>query len=118
MRLDRSGGIVKKDLAKIKSTFLGYEDHGIMTAMMQIDYEESGNSQGIGGWTLNNAKGIQFIIHTLKTTGVGCWEKLPGTMIYVISDDEYHGPVRGIQGLSFKGTRPDPFIFADVMSDD
>lgn len=78
--------------ARIKSTSLGYEDHGIMTFYLHLDY--GGGGQGFGGYGLDDfdkekdrrvgtAFGLEAIIQVLKTVGVDTWEKLPGTPVRV-----------------------------------
>lgn len=83
--------------AKISSVSLGYEDHGILTCMLMLDY--GGICQGFGGYRLDeynknkkksfgSAYGMQFIINVLKTVGVDSWENIEGKYIRVeaISD--------------------------------
>lgn len=114
-----------KELAKITSTMLGIEDHGIFTAMLYVEYE-AGSGQGIGGYTLDQphrdandkfvgrvgtAYGMQFIMGMLKAVGVDAWEKLTGQMIYVLRESDSCGArVLGIQGLEFGG-KHEPFVF-------
>ena len=63
--------------AKIVSTMLGFEDHGIMTCYLYLDYDGSG--QGFGGYALGGEFGIEFIKKILKTLEVDKWEDLAGT---------------------------------------
>ena len=77
--------------AKIKSTMLGIEDHGIMTFFLFCEWPGSGG--GIGGYALDGHKpsdqrvgsghGYQAIRRILETVGVDKWEKLPGTLIRI-----------------------------------
>jgi hypothetical protein len=82
--------------AKIKSTYLGIEDHGIFTAYLDLDY--GGSGQGFGGMSLDgppgdggegnrigSAYGAEFIMRVLRTLEVGSWEKLPGTHCRALS---------------------------------
>ena len=76
--------------AKILSTMLGREDHGIMTFVIYID---AGNfSCGVGGFCLdeynNNTKqrifraeSMEVISKILDIVGVTKWEELPGKYI-------------------------------------
>lgn len=99
--------IDKKELAKIESTFLGFEDHGILTAYVNVNYGSA--SQGIGGYDLRDKAG-PFIDRLLKACGVTSWEKLVGRTIYVLSEG---GRVVGICPLPTEpGTA---FIFSEVM---
>lgn len=74
--------------AKIESTMLGYEDHGILTCFVHLDY--GGSGQGFGGYGLDqydkatdkrkgSAYGIAFIKGILDTLEVEKWEDLKGT---------------------------------------
>ena len=81
--------------AKIRSTMLGIEDHGILTFYLHI--EANGWGQGVGGYCLDGANpekdhtkprpgfgpGLTAIRQILETVGVDRWEKLPGTLIRV-----------------------------------
>lgn len=82
--------------AKIESTMLGNEDHGIMSFYLYLDY--GGAGQGFGGYCLDNpikdkdgnfikrqgcAAGMDLIMKILQTLEVGSWEKLPGTVLRV-----------------------------------
>jgi len=75
--------------AKITSTMLGVEDHGIFTCMLYLDY--GGAGQGAGGYAMDTPKnigdktvrvgtifGMQLIIEVLRVVGVSKWEDLPG----------------------------------------
>jgi hypothetical protein len=76
--------------AKITSTMLGIEDHGIMTFMLHLDY--GGSGQGAGGYVLDTpikkngkfshrqgvAAGMDIILKILELLNVGKWEDLPG----------------------------------------
>ena len=80
-------------IAKITSTMLGNEDHGIMTCYLYLDLEDSGGI-GYGGYGMDKpvkypdgqfirregaAFGMECIRLILETLGVGRWEDLPGT---------------------------------------
>jgi len=77
--------------AKIGKTHLGYEDHGIFTFYLMLDYGNSG--QGAGGYALDayvekkgrigTKKGMDLIITILKLFEIDTWEELPGTYIKV-----------------------------------
>lgn len=73
--------------ATIRKTQLGYEDHGILTVSLGLDYGSAG--QSFGGWALDSYKdhlkrrvgtqaGLDFIIAILKTLELTNWEDLPG----------------------------------------
>ena len=78
--------------AKITSTMLGVEDHGILTCFVHL----SGDSWGVGfgGYALDQysenekrrrgtAYGMEFIRRLLATLDVETWEKLPGQVVRV-----------------------------------
>ncbi len=82
--------------AKIESTFLGWEDHGIFTYNIVVSY--GGSSQGFGQRALDEpihnekdeflcrqgtAWGMEMVISLLRVVGVGSWEKLAGTPVRV-----------------------------------
>lgn len=84
--------------ARISSTFLGIEDHGVMSFTLFLDY--GGSGQGFGQYCLDEpvkidgkfirrkgtALGCDCILQILITLGVDSWEKLPGT--YVKADHD------------------------------
>lgn len=76
--------------ARIASTMLGIEDHGILSSFIHLEYD--GGGQGFGGYSLDTpvkgsydfkrvgtAWGMEFIRRVLDTLGVNNWEQLPGT---------------------------------------
>lgn len=81
--------------AKITGTMLGYEDHGILTCMVSLDY--GGSAQGFGGYGLDTpekkggkpytrrgtAYGMEFIRQILETVGAQTWEGLIGKFVRV-----------------------------------
>lgn len=91
--------------AKIRSTHLGREDHGIMTVMLDLEWDSGG--QGFGGYALDQwqgernasgkrvgtAYGMKFIMAILDTLEVERWEKLPGTVCRVRAE---HSKVHAI----------------------
>jgi hypothetical protein len=110
--------------AKIESTALGYEGHGIMSAYLDVTY--GGSSQTFGGWAMDawkeelkdrvgTAYGMQFIIKILRVVGVERWEQLPGRHIRVdcehtkahgignILKDEWFYPEKDMAGFMEKG---------------
>jgi hypothetical protein len=78
--------------AKIVSTMLGREDHGIMTFMITVCFDSYG--QGIGGYGLDyydrgagqrvySAKGLEAISRIFDVVGVDKWEDLKGKYIRI-----------------------------------
>lgn len=100
-------------LGVVESTMLGYEDHGIFTAHLYLDYGSS--YQGAGGLFLDipgseqdreqehpyplrrrgTAFGMDWIMRVLDVVGVEKWEDLPGKRLYAMSPDNDY-LVRGI----------------------
>lgn len=98
-----------KKVGKIVGTMLGFQDHGIFTGELQINYGDYG--QTIGGWSLQR-EGGWWIIGVLKACGVNSWEKLPGRIVHVLLDKNDIGV--GIEPLPMEpGTR---FVFKDVFA--
>ena len=67
--------------AKITRTMLGFEDHGILTYMLYLDY--GGSGQGAGGICCGNSEKQSehlavHVVGILETVGVETWEGLPG----------------------------------------
>lgn len=60
--------------AKIESTMLGFEDHGIFTYMIHLNY--GGSGQGFGGYVLGGDYGTNTIKKILEVVGVDKWEDL------------------------------------------
>ena len=82
--------------AKISSTMLGREDHGIMTFMIFINFggDCCSVSCGIGGYALDyydkaldkrvfSPKSMEVISNILDVVGVDNWEDLPGKYIRI-----------------------------------
>ena len=72
--------------AKIISTMLGYEDHGMLTCFLHLEQDSVG--QGFGGYRLDKSKGWSiytdfWIKRILETVGVNRWEGLKGKHIRV-----------------------------------
>lgn len=92
--------------AKITSTFLGIEDHGIFTFMLYLDYGHSSQAAGtlcLGGTSGCHARTGDILRAILEVVGVDSWEKLPGKSIVALKDEGWSGLVRGLR--SFIGDR-------------
>lgn len=87
-----------KGNAKISSTMLGYEDHGVLTCFLMLEQPSSG--QGFGGYRLDAPKdgtsvlGSFWIKRILDTVGVQIWEDLKGKHVRVIGEE--YGEIKGI----------------------
>ncbi len=84
--------LIETKNATITRTILGFENHGIFSFMLQLDY--GGAGQGFGGYALDNfskehdrrlgtAAGMDLISRILTLLDVKKWEDLPGTSIRV-----------------------------------
>lgn len=93
--------------ARITSTMLGREDHGIMTFMIHIDAGDF--SCGVGGYCLDEfspaaqtrvfrAKSMKAISEILNAVGVDKWEDLPGKYIR-FEDDGWGSTVTKIGNI-------------------
>lgn len=67
--------------ATIEKTMLGYEDHGIFTFLISLDYGNSG--QGFGDYTLGGEVTDQAIQGILKVLKLNSWEELKGIHVRV-----------------------------------
>lgn len=98
--------------AKIKSTMLGVEDHGILTAFLHLDY--GGAGQGFGGYGLGGPFCSAWVERVLETVGVEKWEDLPGKHIRVkaehskvheignILEDKWFNPAEEFKNFDWK----------------
>jgi hypothetical protein len=81
--------------ARISSTMLGPEDHGIFTAWLMCEFDGAG--QGFGGYGMRyGGFAAWFIQEVLRVTGADCWEKIPGRYIRVRRD---HGKIHAIGNI-------------------
>lgn len=80
--------------AKITGTLLGYEDHGIFTCMIFVEYGGNGG-QGFGGYALGGDYTNKWIEGVLKTVGVEKWEDLKGKHIRIVRKD-WSSPIKKI----------------------
>jgi hypothetical protein len=72
--------------AKIDSTKLGIEDHGIMTAFLHLSFG-GGVAQSFGGYNLTNSEQLKrWIKNITEVVGVEDWEELPGKYIRIEND--------------------------------
>jgi hypothetical protein len=80
--------------AKIDSTFLGIEDHGIMTFFLHLSWDSCGI--GYGGYGLDghskpervgHGQAYQAIRRILETLGLHQWEAIKGQLCRVDFDD-------------------------------
>jgi hypothetical protein len=78
--------------AKIEGVSLEIEDHGILTAWLQLDFGDGGH-QAFGGYGLyyprDQSKSLagKFIYRTLEVLGVRNWDNLQGMIVRVKRND-------------------------------
>lgn len=93
--IEHDGQTYYGSVARIKSTHLGSEDYGILTAYLHV--EGDGWDVGVGGYGLDawnedktrripTAYGLDQIVQFISTVGVTSWEKLPGAEVIVLFD--------------------------------
>lgn len=110
--------VVEKKIAKVTGTFLGWEDHGMFTCSLTLDYGHSG--QGAGFYQLSTydpatdrqvgtAEGLEFVIRLLRACGVSSWERLVGRTVFAHATS---GKVLGIEPLP---TEPGEAFFFDDL---
>lgn len=96
-------------LGKVDSTFLGVEDHGIMSFMIRFDFGTI--HQGFGNYALDNwieekkkrigtASGMDAIMQILKVFNVDSWEKIRGKICWV---EKENGMIVAIEAPEFEG---------------
>lgn len=76
---------------------LGFEDHGILTCWLYLDY--GGSSQGFGGYCLGGDYGTDFLKKILNTVQVEEWEDLIGKYIRVKFNDKTTGFGSNIEAI-------------------
>ena len=105
------------ELGLIEKTFLGYEDHGVFTGVLELQLS-GGGSQGAGcmildakkypddnkSWErIGTAYGHDWIIQVMRTVGVESWEGLVGRRVYALKEEPY-GWIRGLANVSNPST--------------
>lgn len=93
-------------IAKIESTHLGYEDHGIFS--LSIGFTFGSSAQGTGHFAICSkdsnepwdACGIHLIRAIMDACGVEEWSRLKGRTVYALKDSEdWNEMIRGIEPL-------------------
>lgn len=110
-------------IAKIRSTMLGYEDHGIFTGGLDLDYGGSGQTAGLYTLDYNDrdlAKRVEstpggvhrWVTGCLRACGVDRWEKVAGRTVIAICEDGWNGKVLGIKPLPTE--KGEVFMFSEI----
>lgn len=72
--------MIETQNATITGTMLGFEDHGIFTSSISLNF--GGTTQGFGGYSLHHGNSAAlFIEGVLNTLKLDAWEKLIGTNV-------------------------------------
>lgn len=113
-------------IAKIERTFLGYEDHGIFTAIINLSYGSSAQGAGMlsldyrdkenEGGRIETDPGCvhRFVTGCLRACGVDQWEHIKGRTVIAICEEGWNGKVVGLKPLP---TEPgSEFLFSDTWS--
>jgi hypothetical protein len=96
--VEHDGKTYYGQVARITSTYLGTEDHGILTAYLHV--EGDGWGIGVGGYGLDaydeaekrripTAYGLDHIVQLARTVGAPSWEKLPGLEVLVLFESAH-----------------------------
>ena len=101
-------------IAKITRTLLGYEDHGILTVWLTLDY--GGAGQGAGGYGLDSydkerkvrvahPECGRWVAGVIGACGVRNWEDVKGRTVIAIrdNDSDFQGRVIGLRPLPTEG---------------
>ena len=86
----------RKEIAKAREVWVGYEDHGLLTATVEFDGGGWGQSIGLmifgsvdetraepGHWDRSHANGMAFIKRLLDAFGVDRLDKIRGKTVLV-----------------------------------
>lgn len=96
-------------LAVIRSTKLGYEDHGMLTCYIELDFGDT-SRQAFGGWSMDAwdpdsgtrkgiAVGVDMLIGILRVVGVDTWEQLVGKTVWALKPKNSSGSAT-IEGIA------------------
>lgn len=117
---------VREEIAKVGRTTLGYEDHGIFTCMLHLNFGSSG--QGAAGYSLDeprhdaDAKYIgrfgtafvmEWVIRAMKACGVREWDEVKGRTVLCLRDEQSR--IVGIKPLPTE--KGETFIFAELAAE-
>jgi hypothetical protein len=95
--IEHNGTSYGGQIGTIRSTRFGYEDHGILTADLTVEWP--GGGIGVGGYALDTPKknadgehvgregtafGLDHIVQIMRAVGVQKWEDLKGKQIMVL----------------------------------
>lgn len=99
--VEHNGTTYYGQVARIESTRLGTEDHGILTAYLHV--KGDGWGVGVGGYGLDEpyhdedgkflgrrptAYGLDHIVQMARTVGASSWEALPGKDVLILNESQ------------------------------
>ncbi|WP_372699397.1 hypothetical protein [Arthrobacter sp. JSM 101049] len=113
--IEHNGKTYTGQPATIKGTALQFEDHGIFTAWLHLEWK--GGGIGVGGYCLDtpekddNGKfarrvgtgyGADHIMRVIETVGASSWEKLPGREVFVLFEGKslWGSTAAGLAGVT------------------
>jgi hypothetical protein len=98
-------------LARIKSTTLGREDHGMLSSFLHLEYAKVGekvgsSGQGFGGYVLTGDYANMWLEGVLDAVGVGDWKDLPGKWVWATTTHMKVLTITGVTtGVTFDPTK-------------
>lgn len=114
---ERKAVAEQKELARVESIFIGFEDRHIFTVQLMLEFE-SGGIQGFGGLALsyeNEARGVvgkqmsgDFIVQLLEVFEAKDTYSLKHKVCYAINTG-YNTPIIGIESVNFGGGQKKTF---------
>jgi hypothetical protein len=120
LTIEHNGVTYGGQIGTISATRLGYQDHGILTADLTVDWPGGGVS--VGGFVLDEPKdregrdytrrgtayGLDHVIRLMETVGVAKWEDLRGRQVVVLFEG---GSAWGAQSVGIASTTDEDKVF-------
>lgn len=107
--MEIDGVLYTLNLAKIEDTMFGWEDHGILTAVLYLDFGVS--AQGAGFFCLDTstgapnyerkgtALGLDHVMRIMRVVGVSKWEDVKGKRVYALRAGSWGSPIDGLANV-------------------
>lgn len=112
MTVTHNGVSYFAEIANIESTFLGFEDHGIFTAVLRLSGYSWG--QSTPGYALGGVGCSRYIQGVLNGLGATSWEGLTGRRVLALREEPY----LTIVGIADLLDEEKIVIFSELMKDD
>jgi hypothetical protein len=102
------GRTFEGEVMTVRSTMLGWEDHGIFTAMLDLESPSSGQSAGAyflddrrerEDDAVGTASGVDYLQRIMRVVQVRSWEKVQGQQVIALRAEPY-GSVVGIANIA------------------